>query len=388
MNQPLLSMEPGPTRVDDRVIRAVCRPAVHHLSREFQLSMDLTCRRLQGIFRTSSEVVLLPATGRGGIEAGITSVLDPRRPMLVATNGSFGRMIVAIGRAVGAEVIELPYEAGERIRRADIARVLEEQDVGIVAMVHVETSTGMVNDLDGLGELAHRYGALLLVDAVSSLGGAELDVDDQGIDLCVSAAQKSIGGLGGTSFVAVSERAREVMDRRGEVPRSAYLDLDRWWASWLPPERGGRLTSGFRRLPWSMPTHPVFALEEACRIIVEEEGLAARVARHRAAARATEAVISKLGFPLLAPEGARAPTVTAFAPPAGVPAGELVTALLERHEIVVAGGLDELAGRIVRIGHMAETARVGPLLATLVAIAREAGPATDGLEGWFVDAWG
>jgi alanine-glyoxylate transaminase / serine-glyoxylate transaminase / serine-pyruvate transaminase len=379
--------------VDDRVIRAIARPAQHHLSESFARVVDHTCERLKRVFGTENEVVLLPATGRGGVEGAIASVHEPGRALLVPCNGSFGRMVAAIGRALGVEVITLEHGPQEPLRRDAIERALDEQDVGILAVVHCETSTGMLNDLEGLGDLAHAHGALFLVDAVSSLGGAPMHVDGIGIDLCVSAAQKAVGALGGTSFVTVSERARAALRERSEQARGSYLDLQRWWTQWLPLDRGGSLASGFRRLPWSMPTHPVFALEEACRILVEEEGLDARVTRHQVAAAAVRETVCALGFRLFPPEGSASPTVTAFETPADLPADELIASLRDRHGIVVAGGLDDLRGRIVRIGHMAETARPAPLLAAIAAIEHEGRrrgvipPESECVQHRFLQAW-
>lgn len=388
-----LSLEPGPTIVDERVVRAIARPAVHHLGEGFKHTMDRTCGYLQQVFRTDDEVVLLPATGRGGVEAAITSVSEPGRVLLVPHNGSFGRMVAAIGRSLGLEVIALEHGPKELLARDAIERALEEYDVGVVAVVHCETSTGMLNDLEGLGEMAHRHGALLVVDAVSSLAGAPLDVGRLDIDLCVSAAQKAVGALGGTSFVTVNDRARTAMRDRSEQARGSYLDLARWWSQWVPADRGGALASGFRRLPWSMPTHPVFALAEACRIVVDEEGLETRIVRHRAAAAAVRATVEGLGFRSFPPPASASPTVTAFEPPDGLDAGELITAVRERHGIIVAGGLDDLRGRILRIGHMAESARPAPLLAALAAIEHEVrrrGMLPDSAEGAqarFLQAW-
>ena len=390
--EPLL-LQPGPTLIDPRVVEAVGRPPVHHLSGSFSDVLDVTCDRLATIFDTRGEVVLLPATGRGGVEAAIASVYEPDRAVLVVSNGSFGEMIARIARALGARVITLEAPPGEPVHQADVEACLRRERVGIVALVHCETATGILNDLDGLGELVHRHGALLVVDAVSSVAGSPLPVDELGIDLAVGASQKAVGSLGGTSFVAVSGRAREAMLARSDQPRTSYLDLDRWWDQWLPIDRGGRLASGFRRQPWSTPTHPVFALEEACRIIVDEEGLDRRLARHAAAGAAVRAVLRSFGFRLFGGEETPSPTVTAFEGTDRVPAPDLIGLLRDEHGILVAGGLDAQRGQLVRIGHMAESARPGPLLTVLSAIAwivhRRGGPGvgTDTLDELFFDAW-
>ena len=387
-----LLMEPGPTIIDPRVIQAMCRPPLHHLSAEFAEITDETCRLLTSMFCTEGEVALLPATGRGGIEAAFSSVWRHDRVVVVLSNGTFGRMLADVARSVGAEVVLLSEPDGEQFDLDRIAYELRGRPLGVLAMVHCETSTGTLNDLSGYGELARRHGGVFLVDAVSSLGGTLLGVDRLGIDLCVSSGQKSVGAIGGISFVTVSPRAIDAMADRPNLPRSAYFDLLRWWQQWLPRERGGLLQSGFRRFPWSMPTHPVFALHEACRIAVEDETMSSRIDRHERAGRATRAALQALGFPLLPPEGHESPTVTAFHGSAGLPASELVEALRKIHGIQVAGGMDGLRSKIVRIGHMSGSAEAGPLLQTLAAIASEVSQRKDRHDssGWhdaFMRGW-
>lgn len=368
---PGLMMEPGPTQVDPRVVQAMCQPAIYHLSPEFVQTMDDTSRMLQEIFETSGEVVILPSTGRGGLEAAVTSLREPGGCMVVVSNGVFGRMLATIGRSVGMDVEEVSCAPGTTPSLGEVERVVAERRPQILAVVHCETSTGMMNPMPPLGEIARRHGALFLVDAVASLGGAEVKVDEWGIDLCVGASQKALGAIAGVAAVSVSRRAREAMNARSSIARSNYFDLQRWWAMWLPKERGGTLRFGYRRLPWTMATHGVLALEMACRIVTEEETVDSRVSRHESAGRAFRAGLISMGFDIFPARGSEASTVTAFVTPVGVKANKLVSGLKERHGIFVAGGLEDLAGQIVRVGHMAETARPTTLLPTLAALAAE-----------------
>lgn len=363
-------MEPGPTQVDPRVIQAMCRPVVYHQSREFFETVDVVCEQLQRIYQTAGEIVVLPATGRGGIEAALGSVREPDQILVIPTNGSFGRMMANIGRAVGLNVVELPFGPGEPILRADVEEALGRYDKPILGIVHNETSTGMVNDISGYGAAVHRRGGLFVVDTVSSLGGVPVQTDLQEIDLCVSASQKSIGALAGLSFVSVSPRATEQFDQRSSLHRGMYLDLRRWWEMWLPTSRGGKLTSGYRRLPWSMPTHLVFALQVAAEVIFEE-GLHARWSRHERAGVALRNALVELGLKPVPAAGWESATVTAMYGGDDLDVNDVRAALSERHGIGVAGGLDDLNGKIFRIGHMAETARFGPQVHVVSALAYE-----------------
>ena len=384
----ILSLEPGPTSVDPRVVQAMAQPTIHHLSAEFEVSLDRAAALLARLFGTESEVVVLPATGRGGVEAVFTSLTQDGRGVVVATNGFFGRMMAAIARSTGAHVVEVEHQPGEPLAIDRIRHVLAVEDIGLLALVHCETSTGMLNPMADLADAAHDHDALLFVDAVSSLGGVAVDMDALDIDVCVSAGQKAVGAIGGVSFAAMRARARAVMDSRSEHARGSYLDLDNWWAQWLPADRGGRMNSGYRRLPWSMPSQPMAALLEACRLAVECEGMDDRFRRHAAAGAATRAVLAELELRLLPAEVHASPTVTAFLVPAAEDAVVVVERLSKRHGVVLAAGMGDMRHRVLRIGHMAETARPAPLLQALAAVETElAGPNGTKALSSFLPAW-
>lgn len=368
---PGLMMEPGPTQVDPRVIQAMCRPAIYHLDPEFVGILDATGGLLQDVLGTSGEVVVLPSTGRGGLEAVLLSACRPGDRVLVPANGVFGHMVASIARALGLSVIELEGEPGAPLDLAAVEAAAARHRPALVGVVHCETSTGMINPVEAVADIADRHGSLTLVDAIASAGGTPIHMDRSRIDFCVVAGQKALGALAGIAAVAVGERGRRRMQTRPGMRAGSYFDLERWWAMWLPRDRGGALKFGYRRLPWTMATHGVLALEAACRIIVHEETVGARWTRHRAAGRALRAGIEAMGLGLLADPGTESDTVTAFEPPDGIDSRDLIHGLEENHGIKVAGGLEELAGRIVRVAHMAETARPAPLQATLAGTAAE-----------------
>lgn len=363
----MLLMEPGPTQVDPRVIQAMCSPPEHHLSNGFRATTDRVVEALRGVFLTTGEVVLLPSSGRGGIEAVVSSLDLGGRAMLVLSNGSFGSMMASIARRCGHEVVELIHPPDAPVPAEAVAEALGAHDIGLVGIVHCESSTGVLNDLAGLGALCHEAGALLLVDAVSSLGGTPLAMDALEIDFCVSATQKAIGSVTGLALVALSGPGTEAVLAAAGSTRSSYFNLARWWELWLPRERGGLLASGFRRFPFSMPVHPVYALEVALEVIAEE-GLAQRLERHAAIAATFRNAMLELGIVLFGATAAHSPTVTALQRAPGVALSDVRRDLRERFGITVAGpmGVPDAA---LRVGHMAESARTGPMLQTVAGIA-------------------
>lgn len=369
MKQPILNMQPGPTIVDDRVIQSLVHPVMHHLSPEFIEILEETCTHMQQVYETDGEIVILPSSGRGAVEAVLASVRETDRPLIVPVNGFFSNMMVNIGRALGMEVVALRYESGQVLPREEILAEVARHNQPILGMVHNDTSTSMVNDLSGYAEAVHDAGGLFLVDAVSSLGGTAVQVDAHGIDFCASASQKALGAIPGVATVSVSTRGREALDARSDLPRGNYFDLRKWWDLWVLPERGGRLASGYRRLPWSMPTHLIVALHRACELMLEE-GLEARYERHARAARALRAGVEALGLEAIVAEEAASSTLTAVAS-AGVDLGATKQRIAERHGIRVAGSMEGPSVPLIRIAHMAETARLGPLVRTLSAIAED-----------------
>ncbi|MEV0084516.1 alanine--glyoxylate aminotransferase family protein [Saccharopolyspora sp. NPDC050642] len=364
-----LQMEPGPTLVDDRVIQALAAPPMYHQSADFADALDETCALLKQLYGTTDEVVVLPTSGRGAVESALASVDPIDRPLIVPTNGTFGRMMATVGQSLGMQVVELKHDSGARFALSDIKAELERHDRPILGIVHNETSTGMVNDLAEYVDLVHRRDGLMLVDAVSSLGGTAIDFDDLGVDLCASAAQKSVGAPPGVAFVAVSERALGEIGGRTRPPVGYYLDLLRWWDQWVPREKGGKLKSGYRRLPWTMPTNLVVALRRALELTAEE-GVKERWERHRRSGAGLRAAMATLGMHPVAPSGTESNTVGAFRLP-GVASPTLRRRLAQRHRVYIAGGLDGDASTVIRIAHMAESARPGPLLHTIAAIAYE-----------------
>ncbi len=356
-------LQPGPTQIDPRVLQATMRPVIHHSDPEFTVEFDRSCDMLRTILGipADGEVVVLPVSGRGGLEAAATSLTDGKRPVLVVDTGVFSGMfldVMASQAIPAATVCALP---GTHLSIDAIEAEIVRHRPFMVSVAQTETSTGLrftPEEITDLAARCHAHGALLMVDAVASLGAAPLDMAAQGIDLVVSGSQKALGGMTGLAILGLGPRAIAALHARpAGIARSYFLDLARWWRTWLPRERGGEQALGARRMNWSMNTHGVFALQRACELALEE-GLPERQARHERVARAFQAGAERLGFQFLDEAHRRSETVSVLTPPEGISAAEVLGVLSDDHGIAAAGGLGAAwAGKVIRFGHMAETAR-------------------------------
>ncbi len=366
-------MIPGPIQLAPEVLAELSRPIVPHYGREWTDFYNETLELLRLVYRTTGPIFAIPGSGSAGLEAAIGSSVGVDERMLVVSNGFFGERITAIAESQHekTEVLRLPTD-----RPIDPAAVQEALSGGepfdAVAVVHSESSSGLLNPIRDIGPLCREYGALCLVDAISSLGGIELEMDAWQVDVCVCASQKCLEGPPGLGLVAVGERAWEQI--AGKQTRGWYLNLHVWddfadrWADWHP-------------YPITMAV-PVF---RALRTGVERilaEGLEARVERHRAMASTVRAQLGELGFLPVFSEADASPTVLALLGSADVPADDVVDRLRSDHRILIARGIGEYRGRAFRIGNMGSQAReeeMGPLIESIRAIVNaETGKGRDG----------
>lgn len=362
-----LLMMPGPTEVHPSVIQAMCRPAISHGDSRFHEVMDRTCVRMAEILGTTSQVVLLVASGRGGIEAAMSTALEPGDRIVIVNNGVFGTMLAAIARRCRLEAVQVMCAPGKPLDLNRIDDAAASDGVKAIAVVHSETSTGVLNPIRDVAEIARRRGLISIVDAVSSAGGAEIRMDDWGIDLLCTGSQKCLGSLAGLAPVAISDRMWDIFDARKTEPQSFFFDLSRWKLMWFPKEAGGALKFGYRRQPMTMATHVVYALDEATRLVIEE-GPATRFKRHRTASRALRAALPALGLRLFPDESEASPTTTAILTPEGMDEGSVRTIMKERFGILCSGGLEEYYRKMFRIGHMAMTASFEYIMPTVAAL--------------------
>lgn len=350
-------MGPGPSNPYPEVTQALVRPLLGHLDPEFLALLDETNARLREVFCTENPLTLpLSGTGSAGMEAAFVNVLEPGDVVVVGVNGVFGTRMCDVAERCGAEVIRVEEEWG---RALDPQRLLDAHpSPDVIAVVHAETSTGVRNDVEPLGEA--KGDALLLVDCVTSLGGIPVEVDTWGIDLAYSGTQKCLGVPPGLAPITVSERAQE---RLVERCRSWYLDL-RMIAAYA--------TEGSSRTyHHTAPVAMITALHAGLGALLDE-GLHASWDRHAECGRVLQEGLEKLGFRLFAQEGHRLPELTTVWVPDDLPAGRdeaaVRRALLERYGIEVGGGLGPVAGRVWRIGCMGHTARLRNVATLLGAL--------------------
>ncbi len=351
---------PGPSDVDPRVLRAMSAPILGYLDPEFIKIMDGVAGMLRDVFGTE-EAFTLPVSGTGsaGMEAALANLLEPGDVAVVVENGFFGGRLSEIASRQGAEVVSVPVDWGKPADLEAVEAVLKQQPkVKLLAAVHAETSTGVLQPLPGLSKLAHDYDALFLVDAVTSLGGTPVNFDETDIDFAYSATQKCLGAPPGMSPVAVSARGLEAIRNRTEKPRSWYLDLGlllQYWAG------------GTRVYHHTAPMSMIYALREALRLVLQE-GLEERFARHRRNGRALRAGLTALGLGLLVPEDYCLYQLTSVHVPEGVDDAGLRRRLLTECNIEIGGGLGIFAGKMWRIGLMGESSTASNVLSLLASL--------------------
>ena len=263
----------GPNDTDPRVLKAMISHPVGHLDPYFLEIMDDTMDLLRYVFRTRNKFCLpLSGTGSAGMESAICNIVEEGDEVVVGVNGFFGQRLSDIVTRYGGKSIEVKEDWGKSIKAEEVEKALSQSNAKAVAIVHVETSTGVLQPLEKISRIAKQYGALLLVDAVTSLGGCELDIDKLGIDICYSVSQKCLSCPPGLAPITVNERAFDVIHNRRTRVQSWYFDFSLIQDYW----------SNSRRYHHTAPVSMIYGLREALRI-VHEEGLEERWRRHRRA---------------------------------------------------------------------------------------------------------
>ncbi|MCB9597672.1 MAG: alanine--glyoxylate aminotransferase family protein [Sandaracinaceae bacterium] len=363
-----LLMGPGPSDVSPRVLRALAAPTVGHLDPYYLGVMNDTRRLLQHVFRTDNELTMpMSATGMAGMETCIVNLVEPGDEVLVGVNGVFGTRMCDVAERAGATVHRIETEWGKVFTPDEVKAGLDAHPkVKLVGLVHAETSTGAHQPLEGIGALARERDALLLVDCVTSLGGAPVEIDAWQIDAAYSGTQKCLSCPPGLSPVTFGERALARMDARTRKVQSWYLDLSMIRSYW-GAERAYHHTA---------PVNMTYALREALRM-VHEEGLEARFERHRRHHRALRAGLEALGLTYIPDHSL--PMLNAVAIPDGVDDKAVRGALLREHGIEIGGGLGPFAGRAWRIGLMGASCSRHHVTALLGALGGLLGGAGDAL---------
>jgi len=330
---------PGPTPLPERVVRAASKPMIDHRGPEFaELLADVTAGARR-VFETANDVLVLTASGSGGLESAVANLVSPGDEVVAAVCGSFGERFAGMAAAYGAQVVRLEVEWGEPVEPGDLAEVLAAHpQARVVLLTHNETSTGVTNGLAGLVHVAHDAGRLVSVDGVSSVSSIRIGVDELGVDVAVSASQKGWMAPPGIAFVTVNEAAWALAER-SRSPRF-YFD----WRQAKKNAEGGST-------PWTPAVSVLHAVQEGIRMM-EEEGLDNVYARHRRLAAATEAGLAALGLQLFAAEGFRSATVTSALPMPGLDVSAFRKLLRTKYGVVIAGGQGKMTGRLLRVGHL------------------------------------
>ena len=358
-----LLLGPGPSPVPPSVLAAQARPVVGHLDPWFLGCMDEVVAMLRQVLRTDNHLTFpVSGTGSAGMEAAIVNVVEPGDTVVVGVNGVFGGRLADTARRAGAEVVELVEPWGRVVPAERVeAALADHPDAKAVALVHAETSTGAHQPLADVGRLLADTPTLLVVDAVTSLGGVPLEVDDWHLDVVYGGTQKCLSVPPGLAPLTFSPRAEAVLDARRTPVQSWYLDVTairRYW---------GQAADAGRAYHHTAPISAIFGLHEGLRLVLDE-GLASRWARHAEVGERFQAAMTDRGCSLLAQPGHRLPQLTAVGWPDGVDEGTLRRRLLAEHGIEVGGGLGEFAGsawRVGLMGHGATHAAVDRLLAAL-----------------------
>jgi alanine-glyoxylate transaminase/serine-glyoxylate transaminase/serine-pyruvate transaminase len=354
-----LLLGPGPSPVSPRVMRALGAPARSHLDPDLMALMDDLRVRLARVFRAGPDsfTFAVSGTGTSGMETAVANLTAPGSRVLVVVSGYFGDRLAQIFERYGARVTRLDVAWGQAADPTAVERSLASTPADLVAMVHGETSTGVRNPVAEIARIAATYGALTVVDAVTTLGAVPLDVHAWGIDACYACSQKGLGAPSGLSPITFSARA---LAKR--VPcRSFYLDVALLQQYWIE-----------RKYHHTISAPLVYALHAALEE-VEDEGLDARWARHEQTHRAFVDGLAARGWSLLPAEADRLWSLNAVSVPTGVNEAAVRIALRDRHQIEIGAGLGPLAGRIWRVGLMgsgATAANVARLLAALDDAAR------------------
>ncbi|HHX28690.1 MAG: pyridoxal-phosphate-dependent aminotransferase family protein [Bacillota bacterium] len=354
-----LLLGPGPSNTDPRVLRALSEPTLGHLDPEFVAIMDETTELLRYVFNTKNKLTIpVSGTGSAGMETAIVNSVEPGDKAIICTAGVFGERMVDVTERAGAQVVKVESPWGEPIDPEDVKKAIRKNpDAKILGIVHAETSTGVLQPLDEIAAMVHEAGMRIVVDAVTSLGGVDVPTDRLQLDFVYSGTQKCLSCPPGLAPITLGEKAFEFIQNRKTKCQSWYLDLgmiQRYWGS----ERFYHHTA---------PINMIYALNEALRII-KEEGLEARIKRHKAAQEALISGLAALGLKPVVNEPYRLPSLTTVYVPEGINEAAVRKQLLDEFGIEIGAGLGVFKGKVWRIGMMGTNANRANVIRLLGAL--------------------
>lgn len=356
----------GPTNPDPRVLHALGLPILGQFDPEFTAIMNDVSDLCRLVFRTANaQAFPVSGTSRAGLEAALCSLIEPGDRVVVGVAGRFGELLAEISSRCGAEVTPVETAWGSLIDPDAFRAAVERARPKVVAVVHGDTSAGVLQPLEALVRIAHDHDAVVLVDAVLTLGGVPVETDGWGLDICVAGTQKCLGCPSGMAPLTYTRHVERLIASRRRPVQSNYLDLGQIQAYWGPDRLNHH----------TLPTSMTYALREALRI-VDEEGLEARWTRHRQVGGALHTGLEAMGLRLFGDSAHRLPMLAIVEVPEGISDARVREVLLRRHNIEIMGAFGALRGRAWRIGVMAYNAQIENVLRFLEAfeeVLRDAG---------------
>jgi len=356
MSERNLVMIPGPTNVDPTVLRSMAKPTVSHVSDTFVNITKETLNDLHQIFKTTGLILPLAGSGTLGLEVGLANIIEPNDRVLSISGGYFGDRLTEVAATLGAKVDKLDVPWGSAANLQEVETRLSSNDYKAMLVVHVDTSTGVANPAKELAALAKKKNALFVLDTVCSMGGMDVQVDNWGIDVCLTGSQKALAIPPGMTIISFSSKALATRNQRKTPLRIYYGDIKRWEPVLQDPSK-------YFATP---AVNMMYALHESCKMILSE-GLEARFVRHSKLASAFRSGLRAIGLRILCEENVAANTLTVPYYPDGVRDAVFRKTMGERYGIAVAGGLGPLREKAFRVGHMGNVNR-NDILATISAI--------------------
>ncbi len=354
-------MGPGPSDVSQRVLSALARPTIGHLDPTFIGMMDELKELLQYAFKTAnSNTMAISAPGSAGMEACFVNLITPEDTVVVCRNGVFGARMIENVTRIGAKLVIVDSPWGRAVEPQLLEDALKKHpQANFVAFVHAETSTGARSDAKTLCEIAQRHQCLTIVDAVTSLGGIELRVDDWGIDAIYSGSQKCLSCVPGISPISFSEQASDVIRKRTIPVQSWFLDQSLVMGYWSG--------EGKRAYHHTAPVNSLYALHESL-LMLQQEGIENSWARHKTQHDTLAKGLTKLGLDFIVPESERLPQLNSVYIPSGIDDAKVRQFLLQEYNLEIGAGLGQFAGQAWRIGLMGFTARSENVALCLAAL--------------------
>jgi alanine-glyoxylate transaminase / serine-glyoxylate transaminase / serine-pyruvate transaminase len=336
---------PGPGDVDEDVLASLATPVIRHYGPEWMEIYHETQDLLKQVFKTENEIFFVPGSASSLMDMAIGSLLATGEKIIVGENGFFGERLAQIAQGYGLETISLTAPLGEPLDPQRLHSLLKQHpDAKAVALVHHETGTTVMNPIHQLAKLASEAGRVVVVDAVSSMGGVDVRVDEWGIDICVTTPNKCLEALPGIGFISVSPRAWQLVDSHPKIHHGWYLNLKTWrqyaidWGAWHPT-------------PVTLPTNIILALRTSLHKIVDI-GLEAHFEKYRRASTAVRQGLRSLGFKMFVEDEYASPIVTGVCSRPEFELSEMIQWLAEQREIAIGAGLGELSGKMFRVGHL------------------------------------